>query len=122
MPLFYHYKNLSSEKNGGLNGTVGEISEKTSQTTTQKTVGETVGNTTQSTAQRTTQTLTDKQVEILNYLKLNSKASRKEIAQNIAGITADGVKYNLKRLQDTGLLKRIGPDFGGHWEIVKNEK
>ena len=42
------------------------------------------------------------------------------MAENIADITTDGIKYNLKRLQDIGVLKRIGPDFGGHWLVQNN--
>jgi len=40
------------------------------------------------------------------------------IAEHIGDITEDGVKYNLKRLQSIGLLRRIGPDFGGCWEVL----
>ena len=76
--------------------------------------------TTQSTTQSTTQTLTEKQIEILQYLIKNPYASRQEMAENIADITTDGIKYNLKRLQDIGVLKRIGPDFGGHWLVQNN--
>ncbi len=68
----------------------------------------------------TTQTLTDKQIEILQYLMKNPYASRQEMAKNIADITTDGIKYNLKRLQDIGVLKRIGTDFGGHWLVQNN--
>ena len=27
------------------------------------------------------------------------------------------IKRNIRRLRDTGILKRIGPDKGGHWKI-----
>ncbi|OHD78533.1 MAG: transcriptional regulator, partial [Spirochaetes bacterium RIFOXYC1_FULL_54_7] len=95
----------ASEKTGGFS--------KSSQETTQET--------TQRTTQKTTQTLSGKQTELLNYLKLNPEASRQEMAQHIADITADGIKYNLKRLQDIGLLKRVGPDKGGHWEVFPQD-
>ena len=72
-------------------------------------------NTTQNTTQKTTQN----QKAILEYLKNNPKAGRKEIAAQLSNITEDGVKYNLKRLQETGKLKRIGSAKGGYWEISK---
>ena len=67
----------------------------------------------------TTQKLTPKQSAILQYLKVHPLAGREEIVQHISEITEDGVKYNLKRLQDMGLIKRVGPDRGGRWEVVK---
>ena len=76
---------------------------------------------TQSTTQSTTQRLTDKQLKILRYLEKNPGASRQEIAEHLHDITVDGVKYNLKRLQDIGVLKRTGPDFGGHWEVIPKD-
>ena len=35
----------------------------------------------------------------------------------LCNITSDGIKWQLKSLQDKGILRRIGPDRGGHWEI-----
>lgn len=73
----------------------------------------TVQKTTQETIQKTTQ----KQEAILSYLKEHPEAGREEMAQNIEGITASGIKYNLKVLQEKGFLKRIGSDKGGYWEV-----
>ena len=67
----------------------------------------------------TTQKTTQKQKAIIDYLKQNPRAGRQEISENIDGITEDGVKYNLKRLQEIGLLIRHGSDRGGSWEVVK---
>ena len=69
------------------------------------------------TAQKTVQKTVQKQKEILEFLKVHPKVGREEIARNINGISESGVKYNLKVLQDKGLLKRIGPAKGGHWEV-----
>jgi ATP-dependent DNA helicase RecG len=44
------------------------------------------------------------------------------LALSISGITEDGIKYQLNRLKEQGILKRIGPDKGGFWQIIKNEK
>ncbi len=43
-----------------------------------------------------------------------------EIASQLGNITEDGVKYNLKVLQEKGVLKRVGPAKGGYWEISIN--
>jgi len=74
-------------------------------------VGENVGETSEKTTQKTTQ-------KILELLVHNPKISRAELAGEI-GITADGIKYHLDRLRKQGVVKRIGPDKGGYWEVVK---
>lgn len=38
--------------------------------------------------------------------------------QKKAGITRDGVNKALKRLKTSGIVRRVGPDKGGHWEVV----
>ena len=35
------------------------------------------------------------------------------------GISLVHVNKNMKRLQNLGLIRRVGPDKGGHWEVVK---
>jgi ATP-dependent DNA helicase RecG len=65
--------------------------------------------------EKTTQKTTQKIVELI---KKNPEISRKDIANIIEGITEDGVKYHITKLKDQGLIKRIGPDKGGHWKII----
>jgi ATP-dependent DNA helicase RecG len=84
-----------------------------------KRTGGTPGRTAQKTTQKSAQKTTQKQRDILTYLSEHPKAGREEIAKNIKGITESGVKYNLKALQDKGLLKRIGSAKGGHWQVVE---
>jgi ATP-dependent DNA helicase RecG len=31
----------------------------------------------------------------------------------------NGLEKQIRALQEQGILKRIGPDKGGHWEILK---
>jgi ATP-dependent DNA helicase RecG len=33
------------------------------------------------------------------------------------GLSIRGVEYNLNKLKEEGLIKRIGPAKGGHWEV-----
>ena len=37
---------------------------------------------------------------------------------NATGLSVAGVKKNIRKLKDANLLRRIGPDKGGHWEAV----
>ena len=66
----------------------------------------------------TTQKTTQKQKDILAYLLQQPKAGRKELAAAIDDISEDGVKYNLKVLQERKLINRVGSNKGGHWEVV----
>ena len=55
--------------------------------------------------------------KILQILGSNPKATRKELAEK-TGLTPDGIKWNLNKLKKEGIIRRIGPDKGGHWEII----
>ena len=41
-----------------------------------------------------------------------------EIASLMGILSKDGVKYNLKKLQQKGVLKRVGPNNGGYWKVL----
>lgn len=75
--------------------------------------------TTQKTAQKIGLNLTEQQRAILSFLKEYPGAIRKEISENLLNITEDGVKYNLSRLQELGLLKRVGGRKQGYWQILE---
>lgn len=61
---------------------------------------------------------TELQKAIIEYLKANPSATRKELAEAIPNSTVDGIKYNLGKLQKAGILKRIGSTKSGHWEVL----
>ena len=57
-------------------------------------------------------------VSLLNELiKENPNIRIEELALNCE-ITRDGVNYQIRKLKEKGILKRIGGDNGGHWEIT----
>ena len=66
--------------------------------------------TTQKTTQKTAQ-------KILDVLVKNPSATRADLA-SATGLSPDGVKWNLDKLKKSGKIRRIGPDRGGHWEVV----
>ena len=80
---------------------------------------EKVGSDTKSSV-KTTQKTTQK---IMQAIVDDPQITRKTLADRI-GLTEDGIKYHLNNMQKKRLLRRIGPDKGGHWEIVgkKSEK
>ena len=44
-----------------------------------------------------------------------------EIAKSV-GISTRAVKKHLSALKAGGFVKRIGPDRGGHWVVLRSEK
>ena len=87
--------------------------EKRSLDTPQKT--KTRMETREATAQKTTQKTAQK---ILELLRTNPSVGRGEIAAQLGNITEDGVKYHLNKLKTEGRIRRVGPDKGGHWEVL----
>lgn len=55
---------------------------------------------------------------MLRLIKENPSITRKELA-NLLNLTVKGIDWNIKQLKDAGILQRIGPDKGGHWEVVE---
>lgn len=86
-------------------------------TTTQKEVlkGET---TTQKNELTTQKELDATQKEVLRYFKENPKGTRVEAAKAIGDITEDGVKFIIGKLQQKGLLKRVGGRKHGEWQVL----
>ena len=74
--------------------------------------------TTQKTIQKTIQNLTEQQQTILAYLKEHPHATRKELCEKIPDATMGGIIYNLSRLQELGLLERVGGRKQGYWQII----
>jgi len=57
--------------------------------------------------------------KILAVVSENPKISIPEIAE-LLGLSVGGIKYQVKRLKDKGVMHRIGPDKGGSWEITQS--
>ena len=55
--------------------------------------------------------------KILEMLRENPKLTTAGLAQAV-DISSKGVEKQLAHLKREGLLRRIGPDKGGHWEVV----
>ena len=76
--------------------------------------------TTQKEQGTTQKTLNTTQKKILNYLKEHPHATRKDMAAVIGDITEDGIKFNIGKLQQYGLLKREGGRKSGTWVVIDN--
>ena len=69
---------------------------------------------TQKSIQKSTQKSTQK---IINLIRENPYVTTQEMADSI-GIIRRTIAKHIRSLQDKGIIKRIGPDKGGHWEVV----
>lgn len=55
--------------------------------------------------------------KIIELLRENPHHTAKSLAKLI-GITAKGVEKQLAKLRSEGIIRRIGPDKGGRWEVM----
>ncbi|MDP2939920.1 MAG: winged helix-turn-helix transcriptional regulator, partial [Candidatus Omnitrophota bacterium] len=62
------------------------------------------------------QKLTSKQISLMELLKQNPTISRKDIAEKM-DINESAVQKRLDSLRKKGVVRRVGPDKGGHWEV-----
>jgi ATP-dependent DNA helicase RecG len=58
-----------------------------------------------------------RELQIIVLMLENPKISRTEISKKI-DINSSAIQKQMKKLKEKQILKRIGPDKGGHWEII----
>jgi ATP-dependent DNA helicase RecG len=58
--------------------------------------------------------------KILGYMKENKNITIAELSQKL-GISTRAVEKHISKLKQQGKIKRIGPDKGGYWEVIKDE-
>ena len=71
-------------------------------------------------ATQTTQKTTRKpsRDRLLDYLRDEPQLTRRVLAERL-GLTPDGVKYHVRKLKAAGVLRRVGSDRAGHWEVLE---
>ena len=70
------------------------------------------------TTKKTSKKISVIQEEIIKCLQMNPYATVREVQMKLKSMTIDGIQYHINRLKSMGLLKRIGPDKGGYWQII----
>lgn len=55
--------------------------------------------------------------KLLSILSASPNATTADLV-SATGLSTSGVEKNLRELKASGKLRRIGPDRGGHWEVV----
>ena len=95
--------------NKPVSGTDEEESPVTTETAT-----ETATETTTEKSEKTTEKTTEK---IIRLIRENPHITNKELAA-ACDITEDGVYWNTKKLRKNNIIRRVGGDFGGYWEVL----
>ena len=62
--------------------------------------------------------VTANQQKIISAINENPYITQEELSKKV-GIAVKNIKENMKKLQEHGIIRRIGADKNGHWEIVK---
>ncbi len=71
----------------------------------------------QNVVENVVESVVENETKILSLLKANNTLSAKELSIKL-GLTERTVQRYLRQLTARNLLKRIGPDKGGHWKII----
>ena len=56
--------------------------------------------------------------KILDAIKSNPKITQNKLME-VTSLTRRGVEWNLAKLKEKGIIKRVGPAKGGYWEVVE---
>lgn len=67
---------------------------------------------------KVTVNLTEIQQNIITAIRQNKFMSQTEIANELS-LARETVNRNMKKLQEQGIIQRVGADKNGHWEILK---
>ena len=62
--------------------------------------------------------LGENEIKILELMRDNKYITTEELSEHIK-ISTTAVDNNISKLKKKGILKRIGPDKGGYWKVVK---
>ena len=78
-------------------------------------MGKTYYNDSEKASEKTSEKTSEK---IIGLIEKRREITIQELCQ-IINVSKRSIERNLKSLKEKGILKRIGPDKGGYWEIIK---
>ena len=55
--------------------------------------------------------------KILEHLQLHPETTLTDLAKELQ-ISYKGIEWQFKQMKKVGFIKRIGPNKGGHWEVI----
>ena len=102
--MFYYKKRTESSGKGELQ------SREKSDLKTENNIESTLKSTPKSTLKGTRKS-------VMEIIESNPDITLDKIAEQL-GKNPRGIDKHIKNLRDQGLIRRVGPDKGGHWEIT----
>lgn len=64
--------------------------------------------------------ITSNQQKIIDEIQKNPFVTQEELSKKV-GITLANINRNMKKLRDLGIIKHIGADKNGRWEVAKQQ-
>ena len=58
---------------------------------------------------------------IFRLIQERPKITMKEMAEQ-TGLSIKGVEWNIRKLKEEGILRRVGAAKGGYWEVVEQSR
>ena len=59
--------------------------------------------------------------KIINIIRSNPTVTQLELS-NMLKISPKAIEKHIKNLREDGIIRRVGPDKGGHWEVTNDKK
>ena len=59
--------------------------------------------------------------KIINIIRVNPTVTQLELS-NMLKISTKAIEKHIKNLREDGIIRRVGPDNGGHWEVTNDKK
>ena len=56
--------------------------------------------------------------KIISAMRGNPGVTQVQLVE-LVGIAATNIEKNIRFLKEHGWIRRVGPDYGGHWEVLK---
>ena len=56
--------------------------------------------------------------KIVMLISASPDITLSEMASQL-GMSRNGVDKNIRKLKEKGIIRRVGPDKGGHWEVIE---
>ncbi len=67
-------------------------------------------------SEKLSEKLPELQKIVINNMLKNSRITYAQLA-GITGKSREAIRKNINKLKEAGLIKRIGPDKGGYWQV-----
>jgi ATP-dependent DNA helicase RecG len=84
-------------------------------------LGNVTGNVTGDFTENFTENFTERQIAVLDLINKNPSITTTELSGRL-NVTRRTIMSDIDKCKSAGILRRVGPDRGGHWEVVKVSK